>query len=156
MTIARQPVTSIMVGASAANGMKPQTITKELVPLREEVFSSADVSSPGGVVASLHKMQRHMAEATQASRSLPVQGGTYWPNVGFVANAAHVFQHGIPGGLAVAWVAPSMRPNVANALVLCQVVETAQDAAHGKVTLTASANCVADVWFFPRPSAERK
>lgn len=151
MTVYRQPVTSILGTSKVTSAQSAmQQISKEIVPMREEVFRVEDVDTPTKVSVALHRMQRHMAEATQAARSLPVQGGSYMPSVAFVANTATPLLHRIPGGLPVAWIPVAIRTGFAN--VFAQMTEVSQDAPRGKIALAASANCTADVWFFVRPS----
>ena len=155
MTVARRAVTTVVRFAGAATALAPATSTKELVPQREEIFQASELSTPEGVRDAFHKVQRHSAEATQAARSLPVQGGTYAPDVAFTANTAHTFMHGIVGGLAISWMVTSVRPSGANALAVTQgrIIETAQDPVNGRITLASSEDALADVWFYPTPSA---
>lgn len=151
MTVYRQPVTSILSANTATSGTKTQLASKELVPMREEVFHPEEVDTPQKVSVALHRMQRHMAEATQASRSLPVQGGAYIPSVAFVANTAQTLTHHIPGGFSVAWLPLSIRTFAGN--VFANFTEVSQDLTRGKLTLQTSANCTADIWVFVRPGS---
>lgn len=156
MTASRRHVTTVIQANTSTSGSTPMVRARELVAMREEVFSSQDLDTGAGTQRALQAVQRHVAEATQAARSLPVQGGTYWPSVKFTANSAHLVQHGVAGGLEVSWMALSVRPATVNVAAVSQgrIVEVSQDAPRGRITLASSEACTADLWFWARPSAE--
>src|SRR5579863_1284270 len=97
-------VTSIVRSSQASNVVTALAggLTQEIVPYREELFQAPAVSAPAGLVKALHKVQRHIQESTQAARSLPIQGGTYFPAVTFAAGVPLTIVHNLQ--VAVAWM----------------------------------------------------
>jgi hypothetical protein len=128
-------------------------VSRETVPMREELFDAQKLGAPGAVAEAFHRVQRHIAEATQAARSLPFNGGVYMPNVAFAANVAQALQHGCPIGLPVAWDYYARRPVAANSAG--QLNEVTQDPATGRVTLQSTDAATYDLFFFTRPGALR-
>lgn len=157
MTIAlRSKVSSIVQVQGPSANLHQAVVSRELVPMREELFSGdAALDSPAKVGAALHRIQRHINETTQAARSLPFLGGVYWPSVVLKANTATPMAHGLSGGLPVAWTMFSPRPAAANAaaVVAPAIIETAQDTASGRITLAANLAGTYDLYFFVRPGA---
>lgn len=152
----RSAVTAIVGLLPGKAGAEVRT-TKEQVPFREELFRDQDfvASTDGialrGIADALHKIQRHVAEATQSARSLPVLGGAYWPGVA-LSGTPNVIAHGIPGQVSVSFLVASMRSVSSNVAV--SVVETAQDPTTGRVSVAvqpSGVSVIADLWFFPRP-----
>lgn len=157
MTIAlRTRVATIVQAQGPAANPHQVIVSRELVPMREEMFvGETALDSPAKVAGALHRIQRHMNETTQAARSLPFLGGAYWPNVAFKANTATTMAHGITGGVDVAWAMFSPRPAGANAaaVVAPAVVEVSQSAPTGRITLSANLSGSYDLYFFARPGA---
>jgi hypothetical protein len=141
----RHVVTSVI---STPKGGSQVTVSREMVPHREEVFRPEDVSSPAGIATALHRVQQHAREATQATRSLPVLGGTYWPGVSLTANVPKTIAHGVGGGVSVA-VLPTA-PSAA-----ARIWVPSQTPARGQVTVESDATVTVDLWIYPKPGATR-
>lgn len=137
--------TSVLTPPSA-----PVASTVELVAFKEQAFSPADVGAPGGVAMALHRVQRAAIDATASARTLPVLGGTYWPNVAFVGGESAVLAHGCGAGVTVSFILARVRVTASSTLAP-SVVEVAQDASTGRITLAADVDCICDLWFYPQP-----
>jgi hypothetical protein len=145
----RRNVTTIVNAQSLAQAgrVSAQLLTsRELVAMREEICHPSQLTSPAAIANAIHQVLRHVAETTQSSRSLPVLGGTYWPNVSLPAGTAQPFAHGV-GGIA-AFIALRVRQQSAGPAPI--IVEVGQDN-NGRITLAATVACIADLWFFPQP-----
>ncbi len=157
MTISlRSRVASIVQYQGPSANLHQAVVSRELVPMREEMFTGdSALDTPAKVGGALHRIQRHINETTQAARSLPFLGGAYWPNVAFKANTAFTISHGIPGGVDIAWDMFSPRPAAANAsaVVAPAIVEISQSTSTGRITLAANLAGTYDLYFYPRPGA---
>lgn len=152
----RSKVTSVVQSQGPAANLHTAIVSRELVPMREEIFSGDNaLDTPAKIGMALHRIQRHINETTQGARSLPFLGGAYWPSVKFAANTAVTLAHGVAGGVEVAWDEFAPRPASANAaaVVPLSVVEVSQNAATGRITLAANIAGMVDLYFFARPGA---
>jgi hypothetical protein len=149
----RARVATVIQHQGPSANLHTAIVTAELVPMREEIFSSAQLAEPSQVADALHKMQRHLSEATQAPRSLPFLGGVSMPSVTFAANTAQTLQHGCQLGLAVTVLSMSRRAAAANSVGCLN--EVSQDLPTGRITLQSTDAATYDLYFFTRPGAVR-
>lgn len=152
-TAVRARIASVVQHQGPAANLHTAIVSRELVPMREEIFDASQLKDPKQIAEALHRVQRHLNEATQASRSLPFQGGVYMPSLVFAANTAQTLQHGCQTGLPVAWDYYSRRPTAANSAG--QINEVKQDPATGRITLQSTDAATYDLYFFTRPGALR-
>lgn len=122
-------------------------------PMREEIYTADKLGTPAQIGAALQKLSRHMEEVTVASRSFPLPGGTYWPNVPFTANTEVTLAHGCTPNQQVAWAPFATRPAgaTANAVTNGRIVEISQQPSTGRITLSSNETCTADLYFWTRP-----
>jgi len=118
------------------------------VAYRVEPFSPASLGTPDGIARALFRMQRYGAEATQAARSLPLLGGTYFPNVSFPGGTAVTISHRVQGNGPVTWLALRIRgyPNV--------IYEISQNLNSRTIHLeqaNGGTTTICDLWFFTQP-----
>ncbi len=140
----RRVVSSVVSGSGTAPST---TTTRELVVMRQELFTGKVCTDPDQLAQTLQRQMQEISEATQSARSLPVLGGAYWRAAVLVASTPRQFAHGLGLGVTVAFL--PVGPNAQAA-----IWQTAQDTTKGQITLEASANVTVDLWFFPQPSAE--
>jgi hypothetical protein len=142
----RSGATSIV---STSQGKQVVT-SRPSVAFRKEIYGATALADPKNAAHAFTRIQDNIEEATASARSLPVNGGVYWPDVLFKMNTPQTIGHGLAA--RVAWMAVASRPgasglNVTNG----RIVEVTQNSAQGTITLSSNENVVADLWFFPKP-----
>ena len=140
----RSAATSI-VGTSAQGKQLPSSRVN--VAFRKEIYP-APALTPEGTQKALARIQDNIEEATAGARTLPINGGVYFPDVTFAAGVALTIGHGLQQ--RVAWWAVAPRPGIAG--TNGRIVELEQNASLGTLTLSSNENSVADIWIFPKPT----
>lgn len=153
----RSRVTTIIQRQGPAANAVTNHVTRSPVAMREEIYSAEQMKDPQQIAGALQALSQHVRETTQAARSFPMHGGTYWPSVKFPANTALTLAHGCQPGLPVAWETIAPRPTAVNALavVVAGCIEVSQDVASGRITLASNIACTYDFHFYTRPQGVR-
>ena len=143
----RTRITSVVAFTGPKGSQTEVLRSSEVVPFREEIFTADQVDQPTKLARALHLVQRHVAEATQASRSLPVLGGAYFVDMAFAAGANVIVSHGLTG--PVSWIACAVRPS--NVAQTASVQEIAQTGSNTRIVFQSANACTIDLWLFPKP-----
>lgn len=149
----RSTTTSIVAQSASNTSSTRLAVTNEAAAYPVEVFSPESLSTPRGVSHALELVQKHAVAATLAARSLPVLGGVYWPSLHLVGGTNTAVPHGL--GVAVSWHVGTLRFANANAAAYnAQVYELGQSTDNNVLYLAPGANCIVDLWVYPKPSVE--
>jgi hypothetical protein len=111
----------------------------------EDTLRASDVDTPDKLATQLNRLQRLAGNNTRGSRTLPFNGGTYWPSQSLIAGQNNQFAHGING--PAAFIAARVRPSAGTSPIIVEVGQTAD----GRIQLATTANCLADLFFYPQP-----
>lgn len=128
------------------------TSSLQQVPFREKIYTANELQTPAQVARALQQLQREIALGTQSARTNPMLGGTYFASRGFAAGVPLTFAHKVATTGQVAWLRSGMRIGATPAIG--DIFEVSQSAARGTITLVATCNMVADLYFYERPGAQ--
>lgn len=136
--------TTVVVPRTAAQG---GGVSKQSLETshHEDTIRATDVDTPEKLALQLNRLQRLAGNNTRGARTLPFNGGTYWPSQTLVANTTNSFAHGCNG--PAAFLSARVRPTANVAPVIVEVGQTSD----GRIQLATTANCIADLFFYPQP-----
>lgn len=141
-----RPQVSSVVQLPQSAAASTAVVSHQSVPHKQELFTEAEVSKPSGVALALRRVQQNASDATAPARSLPFQGGNYFPQVKLTANTPAVIAHRVQGGGPVACL-----PMAPSAAAVVWVV--GQNTEAGTITVESPTSCLIDLYFFARPVA---
>ena len=142
--MSRRDATSVVSPRTGAQGGGVVIESLE-TSAHEEVFSANNLDTPAKVAVALRRLQERIRDDSRGARTLPVNGGTYWTGQTLTAGEVFTYAHGVKG--VAAFIPCNIRATANAAPIITQVGQTTD----GRIQLATSANCVADLWFYPQP-----
>lgn len=136
--------TSVVVNRTPAQGggIQKQTLKTSL---HEDTLRPTDVDTPDKLAVQLSRMRHLMRSSMRGADTLPFNGGTYFTSQTLIAGQTSAFAHGVNG--PAAFMACRVRPTAKAAPVIVEVGQTAD----GRTQIATTANCIADLFFYPQP-----